>query len=216
MSKVFIHELEELKEEIAHIGELTALNIRESVAALKEHDKEKAEKVFDRDKIIDRTSHQVESRAATLLALYQPMARDLRELIACIRINIDLERMSDMTVSIAGIAIKTLNEEHVKPLVDIPKMAEISVEMLTDALKHFKNGDADEVIKIAERDDEIDQLYDQVRRELITYMIEDPKTIKNASDLLFAAKRLERVGDHITNICESIVYAIDGRRVELN
>ncbi|MHC1625132.1 MAG: phosphate signaling complex protein PhoU [Methermicoccaceae archaeon] len=216
MLNSFLQDMEDLRQRIRSMVMTIEENIRDSVMALKTHNRSLAELISQRDKVVDATSHQVESELATLLALHQPMAKDLRLIIAYIRLNIDLERISDLTVSIAHIAIKTLNEEHIKPLVDIPKMAEVCVEMLEGCMEQLSDGDAEEIIAIARRDDEIDQMYDQVRRELITYMIEDPHTIRNASDLMYVARSLERIGDHITNVCESMVYAIDGRRLDLN
>ena len=216
MLNSFLQDMEDLRQRIRSMVMTIEENIRDSVMALKTHNRSLAELISQRDRVVDATSHQVESELATLLALHQPMAKDLRLIIAYIRLNIDLERISDLTVSIAHIAIKTLNEEHIKPLVDIPKMAEVCVEMLEGCMEQLSDGDAEEIIAIARRDDEIDQMYDQVRRELITYMIEDPHTIRNASDLMYVARSLERIGDHITNVCESMVYAIDGRRLDLN
>jgi phosphate transport system protein len=175
-----------------------------------------AQKVIDMDNEIDAIDHSIEENCMRLLALQQPMARDLRLIISVLKMSIDLERMGDLALEIAVITKITANVPPVKPLIDIPRMSEICQEMLRNTMSAFENKDADLAKAVAKRDDEVDMLFDQIRRELITIMIEDPKKITGAQHLTFVARYLERIGDHITNLCENVVFMVNGERVELN
>jgi len=214
--KQYHNQLRELKEDTIRMGNIAKDNILGATISLKEHDPELAKNVIEAGSDIDELYAQIEDMCFALLALQQPMARDLRMIGAILKIIIDVERIGDIAFEIAKITIATLEEDHIKPLVDIPRMAEICSDMLASSMESFKNSDDRLAREIAEKDDEVDALFDQVRRELITYMIEDPQTIKNASHLTFVARYLERCGDHITNICESIVYMATGERTDLN
>lgn len=217
MTREHYHQqLKKLKNDTLHMCELAKDNIIKSVDSLKHQNLEEAEEIIRSDDEIDRLYAQIEDNCFALLALQQPMARDLRLIGAIIKIIIDVERIGDLALEIAGITRATIKEPHIKPLVDLPRMAQICSEMLDSAMQAFENSDLELARETARRDDEVDAIFDQVRRELITYMIEDPKKIKNASHLTFAARYLERIADHITNVCESIVYMITGERVDLN
>ena len=209
-------ELAKVQQMVLRLGELVGTSIKNSVEALCDHNVEKAEAVIKGDAEIDDHSAKIEIKCMRLLALQQPMARDLRMIGAVIKINLDLERMSDLAVDIAKIAVATGNANHIKPLIDIPRMARIACEMLDSVLQAFCGSNPDLAYETAKCDDEIDALFDQVRRELITLMVEDPRKIANASHLTFVARYLERIGDHATNICESVVYMATGERVKLN
>ncbi|KCZ71362.1 phosphate transport system regulatory protein PhoU [Candidatus Methanoperedens nitroreducens] len=209
-------ELNKVKDGTLRMGELAKIAVRDSVVALKERNVKLAEKVIAMDKDIDSLEHQIEDSCLALLALQQPMARDLRMIAAVLRIIIDLERIGDLALEIAVITKATAREPHIKPLVDIPRMSSICQEMIEGAMRAFETCDAELARRIARRDDEVDALFDQIRRELITYMIEDPKKITNASHLTFVARYLERIGDHANNLCESTVFMAAGERVELN
>ncbi len=191
-------------------------NIQKAVASLKHQNLDEANEVINSDDEIDKLYATIEDTCFALLALQQPMAKDLRLIGSIIKIIIDLERIGDLALEIAWITRSTIKQPHIKPLVDLPRMAKICGEMLTSAMQAFESYDSELAKQTAKRDDEIDALFDQVRRELITYMIEDPTKIKNASHLTFAARYLERSGDHITNVCESVVYMVTGERIELN
>ncbi len=191
-------------------------NIQKAVASLKHQNLDEANEVINSDDEIDKLYATIEDTCFALLALQQPMAKDLRLIGSIIKIIIDLERIGDLALEIAWITRSTIKQPHIKPLVDLPRMAKICGEMLTSAMQAFESYDGELAKQTAKRDDEIDALFDQVRRELITYMIEDPTKIKNASHLTFAARYLERSGDHITNVCESVVYMVTGERIELN
>jgi phosphate transport system protein len=209
-------ELAKVQQMVLRLGELVGTSIKNSVEALCDHNIEQAEAVIKGDAEIDDHSAKIEIKCMRLLALQQPMARDLRMIGSVIKINLDLERMSDLAVDIAKIAVATGNENHIKPLIDIPRMAHTTCEMLDSVLQAFSESKPDLAYETAKCDDEIDALFDQVRRELITLMVEDPRRIANASHLTFVARYLERIGDHATNICESVVYMVTGERVKLN
>ena len=209
-------DLHKLKDEILNMGSRVGMMIGEAVLSLKNRDVEMAQKVIDMDTEIDALDHSIEENCMRLLALQQPMARDLRLIISVLKMSIDLERMGDLALEIAVITKMTANVPPVKPLIDIPRMAEICQKMLADTMIAFENKDIELAKAVAKRDDEIDMLFDQIRRELISYMIEDPKKITGAQHLTFVARYLERIGDHITNLCENVVFMVTGERVELN
>ena len=209
-------ELAKVQQMVLRLGELVGTSIKNSVEALCDHNVEQAEAVIKGDAGIDDHSAKIEIKCMRLLALQQPMARDLRMIGSVIKINLDLERMSDLAVDIAKITVAIGDEKHIKPLIDIPRMAHTTCEMLDSVLQAFSESNPDLAYETAKCDDEIDALFDQVRRELITLMVEDPRKIANASHLTFVARYLERIGDHATNICESVVYMVTGDRVKLN
>ncbi len=209
-------DLHKLREEILNMGSLVGRAIGEGVLSLKNRDVGMAQKVIDMDDEIDAIDHRIEEECMRLLALQQPMARDLRLIISVLKMSIDLERMGDLALEIAVITKITANVPPVKPLIDIPRMAEICQEMLANTMKAFETRDAEMAKASAKRDDEVDALFDQIRRELITIMIEDPKKITGAQHLTFVARYLERIGDHITNLCENVVFMVTGERIELN
>ena len=209
-------ELAGLDQMVLNLGEMAGTAIRCSVKALRDHNVEQAKAVIKGDEPIDDLSAEIETTCMHLLALQQPMARDLRMIGAVIKINLDLERMSDLAVDIAKIAVAIGDEKHIKPLIDIPRMAQVACEMVEGGLQAYTESNSDLAYETAKRDDEIDALFDQVRRELITLMVEYPTRIANASHLTFVARYLERIGDHANNICESVVYMVTGDRVKLN
>ncbi len=209
-------DLHKLREEILNMGSLVGKAIGDSVLSLKNRDAEMAQKVIDMDDEIDAIDHSIEENCMRLLALQQPMARDLRLIISVLKMSIDLERMGDLALEIAVITKITANVPPVKPLIDIPRMSEICQDMLANTMKALENKDVELAKQVAKRDDEVDALFDQIRRELITIMIEDPKKITGAQHLTFVARYLERIGDHITNLCENVVFMVTGERVELN
>ncbi|VVB52403.1 PhoU domain protein [uncultured archaeon] len=214
--EVYHKDLHRLREDIVNMGNIVGSIIRDAVLSLKNRDVEMAQKVIDMDTEIDALDHEIEENCMRLLALQQPMARDLRLIISVLKMSIDLERMGDLALEIAVITKMTADVPFVKPLVDIPRMSDICQEMIRDCMKAFENKDVELAKQTAKRDDEIDALFDQIRRELITIMIEEPKKITGAQHLTFVARYLERIGDHITNLCESVVFMVTGERTELN
>lgn len=209
-------ELEELKENIIKLGSMVDAIIHDAVVSLKNLDAALAQSVIDRDRGVDDLACTIEMACLRLIALQQPMAVDLRTIATALKIQIDLERMSDLAVDIARVTIYSKGEPHVKPLIDIPRMSDMTREMLGSAIRAFHDSDSDLAYATAEADDLVDGLYDQVRRELLTYLVEDPKKLTNISHLLFVSKYLERIGDHAVNICESVIYMVTGDRVHLN
>ena len=209
-------DLHKLKEEVISMGGLVSKAIGDSVLSLKNRDIGLAQKVIEMDNEIDAMDHKIEEDCMRLLALQQPMARDLRLIISVLKMSIDLERMGDLSLEIAVITKITASVPLIKPLVDIPRMSDICQDMLKNIMIAFENKDVELAKIVAKRDDEIDMLFDQVRRELISYMIEDPKKITGAQHLNFVARYLERIGDHITNLSENVVFMVTGERVELN
>jgi phosphate transport system protein len=209
-------DLHKLKEEVVSMGSLVSKAIGDSVLSLKNRDSDLAQKVIEMDSEIDAMDHKIEEDCMRLLALQQPMARDLRLIISVLKMSIDLERMGDLSLEIAVITKITANVPPIKPLVDIPRMSDICQDMLRNLMIAFENKDVEGAKAVAKRDDEIDMLFDQVRRELISYMIKDPKKITSAQHLTFVARYLERIGDHITNLSENVVFMVTGERLELN
>ncbi len=209
-------DLHKLKEEVVNMAGLVSKAIGDSVLSLKDRDVGLAQKVIEMDNEIDALDHKIEEDCMRLLSLQQPMARDLRLIISALKMSIDLERIGDLSLEIAVITKITASVPPVKPLVDIPRMSDICQDMLKNIMIAFENKDVEAAKVVAKRDDEIDMLFDQVRRELISYMIEDPKKITGAQHLTFVARYLERIGDHITNLSENVVFMVTGERLELN
>ncbi len=214
--EAYHRDLHKLKSDVTGMGSLVSKAIGDAVLSLKTRDVGLAQKVIDMDGEVDAVHYKIEDECMRMLMLQQPMARDLRLIIAVLKMNIDLERMGDNALEIALITKLTASVPPVKPLIDIPRMSEICQEMLSNTMKAFENKDVELAKITAKRDDDVDMLFDQIRRELISYMIEDPKTITGAQHLTFVARYLERIGDHITNLCENVVFMVTGERVELN
>ncbi|MEA1863947.1 MAG: phosphate signaling complex protein PhoU [Euryarchaeota archaeon] len=210
------HELETLKSNIIKLGEMVDAIIRDATISLKNQDMVLAQSTIEMDREVDDLACDIEKACLRLIALQQPMAVDLRTIATALKIQIDLERMGDLGVDVARITTYQKNEPHVKPLIDIPRMSDIVREMLNSAIRSFGEMDSDLAHRTAEEDDIVDGLYDQVRRELMTYYVEDPKRLASISNLLFASKYLERIGDHAVNVCENVIYMVTGDRVHLN
>jgi len=212
----FESELGVLREELLKMGGLVREAVHRSVQALKEQDLELARAVVDGDETMDILEHEIEQRCLKLLTLQQPMAVDLRAIGTALKTVTDLERMGDHACDIAKIALRIGSEPLIKPLVDIPRMAVIIEGMLEDGLKAFVGRDMEAALEVAKRDEEVDQLYGQIHRELLLYMLEDPKTIRQATHLMFVGQHLERIADHVTNLSEWVIYLVKGERLDLN
>ena len=213
--KEYIEDLEKLKEEVLRMGELAKESAKNSIKALVQRDAELASKIIKDNGTIDELEFDIENRCMKLLALQQPMAVDLRTIGTCMKVITDFDRISDLAGDIAEIVIRIADEPHAKPLIDVPRMSEISQGMISDCLKAFSSGDIKMLEDFSERDDVIDALFDQVRRELMMIMIENPRCIANASHLLFVALHLERIGDHACNIASRIIYMVTGEKRKL-
>ncbi len=205
-----------IQQNVLRLGELANSAIKDSVEALQDHNVEQAEAVITGDAGIDSLSADIDVLCMHLPVLKQPVDRDLRTVGAVVKINLDIERMSDLAVDIARVAIATRDKKHVRSLIDISAMAHIVCEMLGGALRAFGELNSDLAYKIAKRDDEIDALFDQLRRVSITLIVEDMEQVEDESQLTFVAQYLEQIGDHVGNICESVVYMVTGDRVKLN
>lgn len=210
MRTVIQEHLDDLEKDLNIMSEMVTRAIHRSVTALKEHDQEEAIQIKKDDKQINEIRWEIEEKAIKLIATQQPVAKDLRKMIAVLNIITDLERMGDHAGGIASIILKLGDGPSVKPLIDIPRMAEISVGMIESALKAYEERDESAARAIHKKDDQIDDLYNQVIRELVSIMIEDPKTITRCTYLIWVAHNLERIGDRVTNICERIVYLVTG------
>jgi len=202
-------ELQELKENLLKMAALVEEAIRDAVQSLTERDSDLAQKTFGFEDRINRLENTVDDMCLKLLALRQPMAADLRFITSAMKIATDLERMGDQAVNIAERAISLNQEPQLKRYIDIPKMAEIAQTMVKDVLDAFVNHDPKLARSVCERDDLVDGLNDQVVRELLTYMMSDPKTITRAVHLMIVCRCLERVADHATNIAEDVIFMVD-------
>ena len=190
--------------------------IDRGIQALRNRDAELAREIIADDIKINRRRYETEERCLELIATQQPLAGDLRTIAAILYIIVDLERMGDHAEGIAKIALTLADEPPLKPYIDIPRMAQIATRMLMGSIEAFKHRDADRARAICNEDDEVDALYDQVYRELVTYMLQDPRTIERATHLTWVAHNLERIADRVTNICERVVYLVEGKIEELN
>ena len=211
----FHKKLREIQDNVLAMGSMVSKAISRSVEALKNRDLELARQVIDDDKKIDSKRYEIEEKCVELIATQQPMAGDLRIILAVLNILSEVERIGDYGEGIAKIAIMIGNEPPLKPLIDIPRMADQTVDMLRRSLDAFVNRDAEAARKISDEDDAIDHLYDQVFRELLIFMAEDPKTITRATRLIWVAHNLERAADRITNICERVVFVVTGKMEEI-
>ena len=206
-------ELESLRGEILKMGEAVSAAISDAVQSLAKQNEEMARQVIANDDIIDKMEIDIEDHCMVLIARQQPLARDLRVIGTGMKIATDLERMGDHAYDIANVTLRIANQPLLKPLVDIPRMAEMAQKMLNDVLRAYVNLDTQLAEAVCHADDEVDYLYQQVFRELLTYMFEDPRTISQATQLIFVARYLERVADHATNIAEWIIYLATGQRL---
>ena len=211
----FHKKLREIQDEVLVMGSMVGKAITSSVKALKERDLDLAHQIISDDQKVNQKRFDIEEKCVELIATQQPMASDLRIIIAILNITTEIERIGDYAMGIARIVIMTGDEPPLKPLIDIPRMAEQTVDMLRRSLDALINRDAEAVKKIAIEDDLVDNLYDQVFRELLTFMAEDPKTITRATRLIWVAHNLERAADRVTNICERVVFMVTGKMEEI-
>jgi phosphate transport system protein len=209
----FDEDLRDLTNKIAEMGALAERQVADALAALAERDLETAARVIERDAEVDALEELVDQSVVRLLAIRQPMAVDLRIVTMALKISNDLERASDYAVSIAKRSQRLSGQPELPSAQRIPRMGEICLEMMKDVLDAYVERDADKAMEVFERDEQVDKLYDGLFRELVTYMLEDPRTISRCIDLLFIAKNMERIGDHATNVAEKIHYMIQGTQI---
>ena len=213
VTRHFQEELELLQERLLAMGGLAEEHVRESVRSLVSRDPGLVERVLGGDEPINDLHIEIDDRCFKLLALHQPMAADLRAIVAAVKINTDLERVGDLAVNIAEAAKRYLQHAPVKPLIDIPRMADIAQAMLRDALDAFVRRDVAMAEAVIGEDDRLDALKTQIFRELLTYMLSDPQTIEPSLDLILVSRHLERIGDHATNIAEDVIFMVSARDV---
>jgi phosphate transport system protein len=209
----FQEELEQLKSRLLEMGGLAEEQVRLSVKGLVERDPDLIAHALTGDDPLNALHIEVDNRCFTLLALYQPMAVDLRAIVAAVKINTDLERVGDLAINIAEAAQRYVTHPPVKKLIDIPRMASIAQRMLRDALDAFVRRDIDLAQHVLNEDDALDALKTQIFRELLTYMLADPATIEPALDLILVSRHLERIGDHATNVAEDVIFMVSARDV---
>ncbi len=209
----FQEELEQLKTRLLEMGGLAEDRVRSAVRGLVQRDAPVIDRVLAGDGPINQLHIEIDSRCFKLLALHQPMAVDLRAIVAAVKINTDLERVGDLAVNIAEAAERCIRVPPVKKLIDIPRMAGLAQSMLRDALDAFVRRDTVLAQRVLDEDDKLDALKTQIFRELLTYMLQDPSTIEAALDLILISRHLERIGDHATNIAEDVIFIVSARDV---
>jgi phosphate transport system protein len=214
--ETFDRKLQLLQDEVLVLGSMVEEAITESVDTLKRRDMEGSQRLIAEDRLINEKRFAIEADALVLIATQQPMASDLRTLAAVLEITTELERIGDYAKGIAKINLMMGDKPFIKPLIDIPLMAEKARDMLHQALKAFVQQDVELARAIPARDDEVDALYNQVYRELLTYIMADPRTINQATHLLWVAHNLERAADRVINLCERVVFTVTGKMMEMD
>jgi phosphate transport system protein len=209
----FEEELQALKNRLLSMGALVEERVHDAIHALIERRLDAAERIIASDQDVNELQIEIDERCLRLLALQQPMATDLRLITAAMKINADLERIGDQAVNIGEQAVRILAHPPLKPLIDLPRMAEIAEKMTRESLDAFVRKDATLARAILARDDEVDQLKDQVFRVLLTYMMADPGTIERALGLILISRHLERIADHATNIAEDVIFVVEAKDV---
>src|ERR1700756_111784 len=213
MERHFEKDLNELKERLLWMGSPAERAVHQAVHAVLDSDEQLAKRVLDEEDAINELQLEIDDRVVQLLALHQLMAADLRFVLAVARINNDLERIGDQAVNMAQSALHILRHPRVKPYVDLPRMSELAEGMVRDSLNAVVRGDIEIARSVLIRDDQVDNLRDQIFRELLSYMMGDSAVVFQAFELILVAKNLERVADHATNIAEDVIYMVEGHDV---
>jgi phosphate transport system protein len=211
--KSFDEELRKLNHYIVHMGGLAEAQLQAAVDALVKRDSDTASRIIHDDSKIDEQEDLISHQVIRLLALRQPMAIDLRQIVAALKISSDLERIGDYAANVAKRAIALAQLPPLKPLFTIPRMARLVQQNIKDVLDAYTESDADKAIAVWQRDEEVDEMYTSLFRELLTYMMEDQRNISPSIHLLFIAKNIERMGDHATNVAETIHFIVHGRDI---
>jgi phosphate transport system protein len=212
----FERQLAEVQEDMLVMAGMVETSIIQSVEALRLRDVALARRTIENDAEIDRRRYEVEERCIELISLQAPLASDLRTIISVLHISVDLERMGDHAEGIAKIALMLADEPPLKPYIDIPRMAEVAIDMLHGSVEAYKMRDTKRAREIIDMDDVVDGLYEQVYHELLLFMIDDPTLTQRATYMIWVAHNLERIADRTTNICERVVYLVEGRLHDLN
>jgi phosphate transport system protein len=214
--KGFDYELQELHNDLLRMGSIVEKQIYLCIESLVKQDSELADTIIGNDDLVDNLQREIEDKCIKLIATEQPLATDLRTIFTATKIVTDLERMADHAVDIAKIAKRLKNEKYIKELIDIPKMAHIVNEMIKESLDAYVDADVDKAYLVCKKDDEVDAIYKNVLNEMIPLMTKDQTVINQATQFLFICKFLERVADHVTNICEWTIYLVTGEQKDLN
>ena len=207
----FDQELNELKNKVSEMGGLAEAQLANALEAMQRRDTDLAARTIESDARVDAMEHEIDAFVVQLLALRQPMASDLREIIVALKIATDLERIADYATNVAKRTVILAQQPQVRPAHAIPRMVRLALSMISEVLDSYADRDARKAIAVWRRDEELDEMYVSLFRELLTYMMEDARSISSCTHLLFIAKNIERVGDHATNIAESIFYLVKGR-----
>jgi phosphate transport system protein len=213
MERHFETEMQALKNRLLSMGALVEERVHQAVVALMERNQRTAETIIAGDAEVNELQIEVDDRCLKLLALQQPMASDLRLITAAMKINADLERIGDQAVNVAENSLRLMEAPPLKPIIDLPRMAEIAQGMTRDSLDAFVRKDASLARSVLARDDEVDQLKDHIFRVLLTYMMADPGTIERALSLILVSRNLERIADHATNIAEDVIFVVEAKDV---
>ncbi len=211
----FHKHMQEVEEDILTMGGMVMKAVERAIEALKKRDLTLAHQIIADDAQINRQRFNIEDKCIALIATQQPMASDLRIIVAVLNIVIELERIGDYAEGIAKIVVMIGDEPPLKPLIDIPRMGEITLDMINKSLESFVKRDVDLAMRVVSLDEVVDSLYDQVFRELLTFMMVDPKTTNRATRLIWVAHNLERAADRATNICERVVFTVTGKMEEI-
>lgn len=209
-------QLQDLQDEVLYLGGMVDKAVMGSIDALKSRDLVASERIVKEDDLIDAKRYEIEEKCIDLIAMQQPMAGDLRLIITLLHIAVELERMGDYAEGISKISVMMGDQPPIKPLIDIPRMAEMGTAMLRASLNALVDQDADAATQVCKDDDDVDQIYDDVYHELLFIMIQDPRTTQRATYLLWIAHDLERIADRATNIAERVIYSVTGRLADLN
>jgi len=212
----FQQKLEEVKHKVLRMGSLVEVIVDKAVTSLKEQNLELAKTIVEEDDKIDDMDLEIEMDCMKLLALQQPLAKDLRTIATALKIITDLERMGDHAVNISKITLEIGKEPLIKPLIDIPRMAKIAQDMIRLSLDAFVKEDTELAKKVAQMDQEVDDIYQAIIDELLEMIVKDPSITKQATKLMFVGRYLERIADHTTNVCERIIYMVTGKLEEIN
>jgi phosphate transport system protein len=211
--RAYEEQLGRLRTAVLEMGGLVEDQIAQAIRALIDRNEDLARTIVTRDHTVNRLDVEIDDLCIKLLALHQPAARDLRLITTGLKITTDLERIGDLAVNVAERALELSAELPIKPYIDVPRMADLAREMLHQSLDAFVREDVELALAVCASDDAIDQLHQQLFRELLSFMVENPQTISRAMRLLFVSKALERVGDHATNIAEMVIFMVKGRSI---
>ncbi len=213
METHFHEELSRLRDKVLHMASLAERMIQNSIQGLVQKDDEIRKKVFITEEEVNQLQIDIDDRCCKLLALHQPVAQDLRMILAALKICSDLERIGDQAVNISEQSAELIRQPPVKPLIDLPRMSEIVQEMLREAIDSFVHSDADMARNVLLKDDDVDHLKDQIFRELLTYIMQDPTVTARAISLILISRSLERIADHATNIAEDVIFMIKAKDI---